>query len=152
MMMTMTMMMITMMMMMMICRARIRPCCNSMLIALSKKGYRCTVWAYRFLWERVGLQVFLNTFLRITVPQSNRQTVPQHWTMLWLISAVLSFPWLSLEMRRRDWVENRRWLTGSYRDTSSRRYWGAVDLTKMDTALTGGVQTDVGLIPEGKWT
>ena len=47
-----------------------------------KQGHWCTVWPNLILWERVGLQVFLKSFLRIVLSQSNGQnhlfTVPSN--------------------------------------------------------------------------
>ena len=59
-------------MMMTICKTWICPCCNSMLMALSKRNERkslwCTVWANLILWEQVGFRFFLQvswSFVRI---------------------------------------------------------------------------------------
>ena len=42
-----------------------------------KRSHWCTVWANLILWEQVGLQVFLKSFLRIVLSQGNGQTVPR---------------------------------------------------------------------------
>ena len=48
------------------------------------------MWANLIPWEQAGLQVFLWSFLRIMLSQSNGQTVStvwvQHWKILWLQS------------------------------------------------------------------
>ena len=41
------------------------------------ESYQCTVWAKLILWELVGLQVFLKSFVRIMFSQSNGWTVPK---------------------------------------------------------------------------
>ena len=83
-----------MIMMMIICTARICSCWNSMFIALWKSNKQTSkkqnnkerkkrkVTGAQFevnlsLWEHWVLQVFLKSFLRIMLSQSNGQTVPQ---------------------------------------------------------------------------